>query len=855
MISETAKTFFLEEYFNNSYSNNDLFGFNPGLEQNWKTFFTSFSNLGNEEIMNRSQDMMRFLKKNGVTYNIYGDPSGLNRPWNLDIVPFLVSKEEWVLIEAGLIQRANLFDLILKDVYGEQRLIKEGVMPMEIIYNHRGFLRECCGINLPGKHNLVIYAADIARTNNGKIWVLNDRTQAPSGSGYALENRLAMARIVPELFNGLKVRRLSPYYNAMRNALTEMSPQQKEQPRIVILTPGPSNETYFEHSFLSSHLGFTLVQGDDLMVKDNYAWLKTLGGLEKVDVIVRRVDDEYCDPLELKEDSQLGVPGLLQAVRSGNVSIANPLGSSVVENPGLMPFLPAIARKLLSEELKLPTIASWWCGQPKEMQYVLDHLPTLVVKRIFRESSNRTSVDATLLTSEELSDLRLKIIAQPHLYVGQEKVDFSNTPAMVNGKLEPCHALLRCFAVSDNGNYTAMEGGLTRTSLDKNNMVISNQLGGFSKDTWILSGDETSTLGIKKEQEYVHAQKHNTKSDILPSRTAENLFWVGRYTERVLGNARFQRTVMQFVEEANKAFIDDDLNLKQSLLRALTLYTHTYPGFTGTGIEKKLLEPWKELGDILFDSNRAGSLSCNIASFSRAVYAVRDHWSTDTWRVLREMEEAWQNAAAAKHKGHYKMLNAVDSLITSMMAFVSLNRESISREQGWNLLDAGRKIEQSLLIISMLRSTLVSRGEGQVEYILQEAVLKSNESLVNYRFKYRAHLQLPFVLDLLLLDPNNPRSLVYQVERLKAYLSGLPKINVGHALAEHERLALEAFTMIKLADKDILAIADRHTNRYKKLDEFLTKMNMLLHNISNVVSKTYFKHAQTQQQLFRSGNV
>ncbi|CAN5474513.1 circularly permuted type 2 ATP-grasp protein [soil metagenome] len=855
MISVTDQSSFLEEYFNGQYSYDDLLGSNASLQQHWKTFFKSFAHLGNEEIVNRSQDMMRFLKENGVTYNIYGDPSGMNRPWNLDIIPFLVSKEEWAIIEAGLVQRANLFDLILKDIYGEQHLIKNGILPMDIIYNHRGFLRECCGIKLPGKHNLVMFAADMARSNDGKIWILNDRTQAPSGSGYALENRLAMARIVPELFNGLKVRRLSPYYNALRTSLTEIAPHQKQHPRIVILTPGPSNETYFEHSFLSSHLGFTLVQGDDLMVKDNYVWLKTLGGLEKVDVILRRVDDVYCDPLELKEDSQLGVPGLLQAVRSGNVSIANPLGSSVLENPGLMPFLPAISKHLLSEELKLPTIASWWCGQQKELKYVLENLASLVIKRIYRESFTRTSVDATLLSKEELHELGQRIKAQPHLYVGQEKVDFSTTPALVNGKLEPCNALFRSFTVSNNGIYTAMESGLTRTSLDKNNIIISNQLGGFSKDTWILSGDESSSLSIKKEQEYVHAQTHASKSDILPSRTAENLFWVGRYAERVLGNARFQRTVMQFVEEANKAFIDNDLNLKQSLLRSLTLYTHTYPGFTGTGSEKKLVEPWKELGDLLFDSTRVGSLSYNITSFSRAVHAVRDHWSTDTWRVLREMEDIWQAAAAVKHKGHYKMLNAVDNLITSMMAFISLNRESISREQGWTLLDAGRKTEQSILLISMLRSTLVNKQEEQVEYILQEAVLKSNEGLVNYRFKYRAHLQLPLVLDLMLLDPNNPRSLVYQVERLKAYLSGLPRINTGHGLADHERLALEAFTMIKLADKDELAIADKHAQRYKKLDEFLTKMNMLLHNISNKVSKTYFKHAQTQQQLFRSGNL
>lgn len=855
MISQTAQHSYLEQFIDGQHSYDDLFRGNNNLQHYWTTFFNSFKQLGQEEIINRNQDMMRFLKENGVTYNIYDDPSGMNRPWNLDVIPYMISREEWETIESELVQRATLFDLVLKDVYGDRRLLREGILPMEIIYNHPGFLRECCGIKLPGKHNLIVYSADMAISINGKIWILNDRTQAPSGSGYTLENRIAMARIVPELFNNLRVRRLSPFYTALRNALTEIAPHRQQQPRIVILTPGQNNETYFEHSFLSSHLGFTLVQGDDLMVKDNFVWLKSLGGLEKVDVILRRVDDVFCDPLELKEDSQLGVPGLLQAVRAGNVSIANPLGSSVVENPGLIPFLPSIAKYFLGEELKLPTIASWWCGQPKELQYVLDHLSSLVVKRIYRESNNRTSVDATSLGKEQMRQLKERIKAQPHLYVGQEKVDFSSTPAWVNGKLQPCNALFRSFVVSDDTSYTVMEGGLTRTSVDKNNIIISNQLGGFSKDTWVISGEESSSFSIKKEQEYVQEQSRSGMHEFIPSRTAENLFWVGRYAERVLGNARFQRTVMQFVEEANKAFIDNDFNLKKCLLRSLTAYTHTYPGFAGENSNTLVQDPWKELTDLLFDEHRIGSLSYNLTSFYRSVHAVRDHWSTDTWRVIREMDEAWNTAASAKQTSHYKLISAVDNLITSIMAFISLNRESISREQGWNLLDAGRKTEQSLLLVSLLRSTLVNKEDDQVEYIMQEAVLKSMEGLVNYRFKYRVHLKMPLVLDLMLLDPNNPRSLVYQVERLKAYLSGLPKNNGGHALAEHERLALEAFTMIKLAGKDDLAVIDPKTNQYRKLDAFLTNMNMLLHNMYNVVSKTYFRHAQAQQQLFRSANL
>jgi uncharacterized circularly permuted ATP-grasp superfamily protein/uncharacterized alpha-E superfamily protein len=844
-----AKT---KEATNNYLSEGLIFNANPNLIAHWENFLRSFNQLGTDELQSRTADINRFLKENGVTYNIYDDPSGSNRSWNLDIIPYIIEASEWNIIEAGLSQRAELFNLILKDIYGEQRLIKDGIIPMEIVYNHRGFIRECCGIPQLGKHSLVIYSADIAKSKDGKIWILNDRTQAPSGSGYTLENRMAMARIVPELFENLKVKRLSPYFNAMHNALTNIAPKKNTDPRIVILTPGPSNETYFEHSFLSSHLGFTLVQGDDLMVKDNIVWLKTLGGLERVDVIVRRVDDNYCDPLELKADSQLGVPGLLQAVRSGNVSIANPLGSSVIENPGLIPFLPAISKYFLGEPLKLPTIASWWCGQKKELEYVLNNLPKLIIKRIYRESLIRTSIDASLMGENSLTSLKAKIMAQPHLYVAQEKVDFAIMPTYVNGKLEASHALFRSFAISLNGGYKVMDGGLTRASLNKDNIVISNQLGSFSKDTWILSSKEDNqTIGFKKDQEQLtNKQTHVYQFNAVPSRNAENLYWIGRYAERVLGNARFHRTVMQYVEEANKAFMDNGLNLKQSLLQALTNYTQTYPGFIGKDQEEKIKEPWSELTTILFDPSCVGSLAFNLNGFIQSIHSVRDYWSIDTWRVIREMEDSWKLAAAAKHKGHYKTVSAVDAVITSMMAFIGLNRESISREQGWTLLDTGRKIEQSLLLISMLRATLINKNDDTVDYILREAVLKSNENLVTYRFKFRAHLQLPLILDLMLLDSNNPKSLMYQLERLRAYMNQLPRANTSNLLSEHQRMALEALTALQLADKDALSELDEYSNRYLKLEEFLNKMSGFLFNISNAVSKTYFKHAQVQQQLF-----
>ena len=491
------------DYFSDQFSYNEMLGKDGTLRPHWEAFFQSFNQMGNAEMQTRNGEISRLLKENGVTYNVIGDSSVVNRDWNVDSIPFLIGKEEWENAEAALVQRAELLNLLLQDIYGEQKLIKKGIVPLELVYNHIGYLRQCAGIKFPGKHSLVLYSADMARSPDGRLWVISDRTQAPSGSGYALENRNVMTRVLPELFSGLKVRHLSPYFDTLRNSLNELGSRQHQNPRIVILTPGPGNETYFEHSYLATHLGYTLVQGNDLMVKNNFVWLKTLGGLEKVDVIIRRIDDAYCDPLELREDSQLGVAGLLQVIRSGNISIANPPGSGILENPGMMPFLENISRYFLNTGLIMPTIASWWCGQPTEMKYVLNNIRSLVIKRIYRGTSRSTSVDGASLSIDELNNLKQKICRYPFLYVGQEKIGLSSTPSLVNGKIEPRKTIFRSFLVSNGNSYTAMAGGLSRTSSDALNFIVSNQSGGNSKDTWIISPEPDHVLnmpkGIRKE--------------------------------------------------------------------------------------------------------------------------------------------------------------------------------------------------------------------------------------------------------------------------------------------------------------------------------------------------------------------
>jgi uncharacterized circularly permuted ATP-grasp superfamily protein len=432
-----------EGYFSNQALLDECFNLSGDVKEHWKRLLNNIEHLSIPELQNRQQEVLKLLQENGVTYNVYGESDGLNRPWLLDTVPLLVSAVEWRQVERGMKQRAFVLNKVLEDLYGERRLLKEGIIPPELIYAHSGFLRPCDKIKLPGQHQLMLYAADLSRGPDGKVWVLRDRTQAPSGMGYALENRSALNRVLPELFKDHAVNKLSSFFNSMVQGFINVAPQGKEQPRIVLMTPGPRNETYFEHAYLASYLGFTLVQGEDMLVRDGFVWIKTVEGLEKVDIILRRVDDSYCDPLELREDSQLGIPGLLEVVRKGNVAVVNPLGSSILENTGMLAFMHRIFQYFLQEDPIFPMVATWWCGQKKEMDHVISHLDDLVVKKIDRLTGSETLIGHQLSKAQK-ENLIARIKHEPYLYVGQEAVTLSTSPVFTQEKLEPrcAHSLL-----------------------------------------------------------------------------------------------------------------------------------------------------------------------------------------------------------------------------------------------------------------------------------------------------------------------------------------------------------------------------------------------------------------------------
>ncbi len=456
------------------------------IKPEWETLLGNLRAIGSKELISKQEDIDWLLEENGVTYNVYNDPKGLNRPWNLNIVPFIIHQNEWNTIEKGIKQRSEVLNLVLKDVYGKRELLSKGIIPPEVIYAHRGFLRSCDQIQYQTSKQLLIYAADLARGPDGQMWVVNDRTQAPSGLGYAMENRFSISRTVPELFNEINVKQPSQFFRDLNRLLINAAPDNKENPTIVILTPGPHNETYFEHSYLSSFLGLPLVKGNDLIVRYGKLWMKSLIGLKQVDVILRRVDDVFVDPLELREDSYLGIAGLMEVVRLQNVTIVNPVGSGILENPALIPFMKNICKHFLDEDLLLPQIASWWCGQEKERNYVLTHLPSLVIKKIDRPNRERIFF-CEFLSKKEMNELKLEILTNPYKFVAQERIHFSSAPNFVNGQLEPRNIVCRSFSIAKDDGYSVMPGGLVRVAAKREELIVSNQRGGTSKDFWVVS--------------------------------------------------------------------------------------------------------------------------------------------------------------------------------------------------------------------------------------------------------------------------------------------------------------------------------------------------------------------------------
>jgi len=801
------------------------------LRPQWEYLIRSFESLGGAALEQRREEVHRLLRENGVSYNVYDDP-GSDRLWPLDPVPVPLTSSEWSAIEQGLVQRAELLELVLADVYGARRLIADGKLPPEVVHAHPGFLRPCHGFATPPR--LALYAADLARGTDGAFRVIGDRSQAPSGSGYALENRVVLSRILPSLYRDSHVHRLALFFRALRAALQSLAPRAGGDARIVVLTPGPENETFFEHAYLASYLGYDLVQGSDLTVRDQRVWLKGLDGLKAVDVILRRVDDSWCDPLELRADSLLGLPGLVQAARAGTVAIANPLGSGVLENPALMAFLPSLARDLLGEDLRLPSVATWWCGSAPALAYVLDHLEQMVVKPIAPHPSGSAAFGSRL-TEAERAALADRLRAEPHRWVAQEALALSTAPVCVDGRLEPRPMVMRAFAAGRSDGWVVMPGGLGRVAPTADSWVVSNQHGGVSKDVWVLASEperQVSLLSGGGEPMVV-----TREGDDVPARVADDLFWLGRYTERTEGTARLLREALQRVLAAENPAPEEGLAV---LLRAVTTLTTTYPGFVGEGAEDRLRAPESELLRVLYDRRKPGSLRYDIEAVVRAGRSVRDRLSSDATRVIHALEREFARPAET-----HGALQGLQRVILQLAAFAGLCDESMSRGQGWRFLEIGRALERAANTVGLLRAVFAAPPPDSA----LEALLAIGHSVKTYRRRYRSRVQPGAVLDLLLLDETNPRAVGFQLMELEQRIVELEK-GQGSRRTALQRLALDALTRLRLFDVACVGGDGGDTGR-ERVELLLEGEARLLAQLSDEIGARYFSHADSPHQLVR----
>jgi len=808
------------------------------LRPHWAYVASAVGALGEADLDSRAHELRRLLRENGVTYNFFENDDSVERPWSLDPIPVLLTSADWSEIEQGLAQRAELLDLVLRDLYGPRKLLQRGLLPPELVLDHPGYLRACVGTASADARWLPLCAADLARGPDGRLWVIGDRAQAPSGAGYALEARTALSRTLPSLYRDSHVHRLALFFRALRATLAALAPDGKEDPRVVLLTPGPASETFFEHAYLASYLGYPLVQGSDLTVRDERVWLKTLDGLSPVDVILRRVDDGWCDPLELRPDSLLGVAALLQAVRRGNVAVANPLGSSILENPGLMPFLPGIARALLDEDLKQPSVATWWCGGARERRYVLEHLDELVLKPVYARSVDST-IFAASLGSAERAALADRIRAEPRRWVAQEQIALSTAPVLRAGRLEPRPFVLRSFCVASESGYVVMPGGLGRVSSSSSSLVTSNQLGGLGKDVWVLASEPERQVSLLAPAD--RPLPVTRGGDEVPGRVGDDLFWLGRYSERAEALSRLLREVLSRLLAGERAPADGTLPL---LLRAVTLQSDTRPGFVGEGAEARLAAPEAELLQLILDPRRTGGLRFNIEALARTGRAVRDRLSSDTSRVIGAIDGELArpcDLAAARE--------SLQRLVLLLAAFVGLTTESMSRGQGWRFLQLGRVLERGLQTIALLRGVVLPAGGHVVPAC--EALLGILHSVKTYRRRYRSRIQLGAVLDLLLLDEENPRSLAFQLVEVERLVAALLRDDQPAQRSPMERLALDASTTLRLFDVEPLSRADDAGDAAAVLDTMLARVATLLTGIADEVALRYFQPADRPQQMVR----
>ena len=752
--------------------------------EHWQQFLATLARMGDEQIARRFAAADRHIRDLGISYRAYGETH--DRAWPLSHVPLLIPGNEWREIAAGIAQRAELLERILADVYGAGRLVAEGALPAAAVTGSPDFLRPMCGVRPPGGRWLRLYACDIGRGPDGRWWVLGDRAQAPSGSGYALENRLVLSRAFPSLYREMNVERLAPFFREFRAGLAGAAA--RPEPRICLLTPGSYSETYFEQAYLARYLGITLVEGDDLTVQDGVVHVRTIAGLRRADVLWRRVDTEWCDPLEANAASRLGVPGLFQAIRDGAVTVANMPGTGLAEARSLLGFMPALCRRLLGEDLKLPNIATWWCGQPSERAHVIDRLDELVVAGAFTDSLPDWANRRNLIGAELDTPARTRLLAdfqrRPVDYVGQEVVRLSTTPAWDDGRLTPRPFVLRVYAAATEHGWEIMPGGFCRISDRRDVRAVSMGEGVESADVWVLADGPVEMATLLPTGDDVNIRRLLGN---LPSRAADNLFWLGRYLERAEATLRLVRCLCARAMDPDSATGAG----RQSTARLIRLLA-AWDAVPFEAVESPVAEI---AATALHAPERSGSATSIAACARRAAGVIRERLSPDTWRLLAALGDELANDQAGG-LSEADAFEQADAALRITAAVAGLFQENTNRVAGWRFLDMGRRVERGINTCRFVRSFADRDATGETLDVLLDLI----DSQITYRSRYLIGAALVPVRDMALLDPFNPRSVAFQLDRTNEHLAALPVLREDGIVEVPRRIAMKVAAELAVED-------------------------------------------------------
>lgn len=789
--------------------------------------------------LDRLRSVVRgLIDSDGITYTDVDRGHGLEpRPWILDTLPLVLSAAEWEALEAGLVQRSRLLDAVLADLYGPRTLLTEGVLPPELLFAHPGYVRAANGIEVPGHHQLFLHACDVSRLPDGSFRVNADWTQAPSGAGYALADRRVVAHSIPDLYERIVPRPTTPFAQALRLALIDAAPDDAQDPVVVVLSPGIFSETAFDQAYLATLLGFPLVESADLVVREGKLWMRSLGTLKRVDVVLRRVDADYTDPLDLRADSRLGVAGLVEACHRGTVTVVNTLGSGILENPGLLRFLPKLSQHLLSEAPLLQTAPVYWGGIAGERSHLLANLSSLLVKSTV---GGKTLVGPTL-SSYQLAQLAARIEKMPWQWIGQELPQFSSAPTDHAGVLSSAGVGIRLFNVAQRGGYAPMIGGVGYVLAPGPAAYTLQTVA--AKDVWVRPTERARAEAVSLPSPVPPAKTAAGTWGVSSPRVLSDLFWIGRYGERAENMARLLLVARDRFHVYRHQQHTEESECVPVLMAALARITGADTGpddsaseGAGDGAEMIAVAP-STLWSLTVDPDRPGSLLQSVEGLALAARAVRDQMSNDTWMVLAGVERA-----LAQRREPPDSLAEADALLASaqvqtlsgMLTLAGVAGESMVRDVGWTMMDIGKRIERGLWLTALLRSTLTAVRGPAAEQTIIEAMLVACESSVIYRRRTVGKVSVAAVAELMLFDSQNPRSLLYQVERLRANLKDLPGASGS---SRPERLVEEIGTLLRRSHPAELEVVSADGLR-AKLAELLGAVHAGLRELAEVITTT-----------------